>query len=189
VWVQRGLIDRHYAEFEMLDGDKPDFGEISFGKHNNKPWQGFWRATGPWIGVPNIQQVDITKSFENNGVATATVHIENVIFQEQTGVAGIFHRIMRGFMSPMRGYRMASRPSPREAQNEWFDVLNGGCRIKIWQGYGNALEPVFCGLIDEDDVSSKPDSIIITCRDFGAMMADQDAFGLNKAADIKSPIV
>lgn len=189
VKIQRGLIDRHFAPFVMLDGSVESFGEISGGKFNDKPWHGYWRATGDWIELPNVQQVDLNRSFTNNGVTAATIHMDNIIFKQITGAAGIFHLISRGYLAPWYGYINAQQRPKVADQNEWFDVLNGGYRVKVWQGYGDALEPTWCGLIDDTDVVSHPDSITMTCRDFGAMATDLTAFGWNKARDIRSPIV
>lgn len=190
VQIQRGLLDRAYREFE---GDDQDFGEIAGSKHNGDPWQAFWRATGPWITVPNIKQVETEGAFDTEGVAdpeTATLHIDNIIYAETMGAVGSYHVMRRGWLAPWYGWQSSLRAdNPAAEQNEWFDVLNGGFRIKIWQGYGDALEPIWTGLIDDTDVTSAPDEIVVTARSFGVALTDQRVFGDNKAKECPSPII
>lgn len=189
VRIQRGLMDHAFMPFVMLDGQQPDFGSILGSAHNDAPWQAFWRATGPWIDVPNVSQVDIEQGFDANGVGTATVTIQNVLMQRAMGVVGAYTLMRRGYLSPWLGFVAAGRPFTGAQLNEWFDLLNGGYRIKIWQGYGaDALEPEFVGLSDDVDIRVSPDVITITARDFGQLLTDQRVFGSVKAKEIRSPI-
>lgn len=182
-------MEKDYRPFVMLDGSKPDFGFISKSKHNAAPWQGTWTATGAWITVPNVRLVTREKDIDGKGVETATVVIENVVFKQMAGVAGIFHMIHRGYLAPWTGLQAAGRAFSGAYSNEWYDVLNGGYRIRIYEGYGDQLVPVFTGLIDDTDVHSAPDVITLTTRSFGLLLTDQRCFGWNKAAEIPSPIV
>lgn len=193
VRVQRGYMQRQFGEFTMLDGSHQDFGFVSHGKHNADPWHGVWVDTGPWIDLPNVSSVDTDQQLSVEGIGdpeVATILIENVVAEEINGIAGIFHRIRRGFLAPLRGYRHKGRPHDRDAiSNEWFDVLNSGYRIEVKQGYGDAIESTFMGLIDDCDTRSSPDQITITARNMGALLTDQRLFGWNKARDIPAPIV
>lgn len=189
VHIQRGLMDRTYQPLVMLDGSQPDFGSISGSTHNDRPWQAFWRATGVWTVVPNVSQADIEQGFDANGVATATITIQNVLMQRAMGAVGAYTLMRRGYLSPWLGFVAIGRPFTGQALNEWFDLLNGGYRIKIWQGYGgDAIEPEFTGLCDDTDIRVSPDVITITARDFGQLLTDQRVFGSVKAKELRSPI-
>lgn len=192
VRIQRGLMDRSYRPFP---GEDADFGYIGGSTHNDEPWQAYWRATGPWIDLPNIQQVETAIEFQDtSGMAdpeTATITIDNIIYEEVFGTGGLYHRFSRGYLSPWRGWTNlgARDPQPGVQQNEWFDVLNGGYRVRIWQGYGDAMLGAWTGLIDDTDVGVTPDTIALTCRSFHAALTDQRVFGDNKAKELPSPIV
>lgn len=191
--IQRGQWHRHYAQFVMLNGDEPDFGEIVGGKHNSIPWHPFWAAEGPWVEVPGISSVQFGDTLDTStGMAeptTATITIENVAEVEAAGVAGVFRRFERGHYAPWRGFQSFGRPHDDDAtQNEWFDLFTGGVKVRIFQGYGDETEPVFVGLIDDCDTHSKPDQITVTTRSFGIMLTDQRLFGWNKARDVRPPV-
>lgn len=194
VEVQAGYMNRLYQTYEHLDGSKPKFGFIQGSDHNDRPWQAEWVPTGPWITVPNVASVDLGEQFDENGVAdpeVATVVVENVVFKQVAGVGGIFHQIKRGYMAPLYGWRAPKRPTDSDANatNEWWNVLNGSYRIRITQGYGDSVVPVFIGLIDDTDTHSAPDQVTITARNFGVMLTDERVFGWNKAKEILSPVV
>lgn len=191
--IQRGLLDRAYTEFTGVDDE---FGVIAGIANNEKPWHATWRATGGWIELPNVQSIETAIEFQaDSGLAdpeSATITIDNIIYQETLGASGLFHRIRHGWLSPWRGWtNLGSRqPDPGAPdQNEWFDVLNGGYRVRVWQGYGDELAPVFTGLIDDTDVRATPNEITITCRSFGQVLTDQRVFGSTKAKELRSPIV
>lgn len=192
VRVQRGLIDRHYAPFRFLDGSSEDFGVIAGHPGSNsedgKPWHGFWRSTGPWIDVPNVSQVQIDSAFSDDGIGSATIQIENVLFRQVAGLAGLYTVIQRGGLSPTFGFAALGRIAYGGPPNEWYDVLNGGYRVKVWQGYGDAVQPTFTGLIDDTDVKVNPDNVTITARSFGQLLTDSRVFGSNKANNLRSPI-
>lgn len=192
VQIQRGIMDRAFQEFEMLDGSKPEFGYISLGKNRLHPWQAFWRSTGSWITLPNVLSIDTEDSFDGDGVGEPTVAnvvVENIGYIDATGPGGPYTRIVRGYYAPFFGFRAVGRPTDEDAEeNEWLDRLYGGYRVRVLQGYGNSRVETFIGLIDDTDISASPDEITLTCRSFGKMLTDQEVFGWNKAADIGSPI-
>jgi hypothetical protein len=191
VEVQRGVMDRLYQPFTFLDGSKPkSFGFIQDSKHGAAPWQGQWRATGDWVTVPNVTSVEKNHTFDDNGLATATITIENLITLEWIGHGTTIHMIRRGYMSPWLGFTALSRMRKSLQQsNEWLGILNGGYKIRVKQGYGDQLKTVFVGLIDDTDVRAKPDEIVVTCRDFGELFTDQRVFGSNKAMEIRPPVI
>lgn len=183
------MIDRTYRPFLKLNGTTDHFGDISGSDHNAAPWQAFWRPTGDWIDVPNVSDVQVTQGFDDNGTATATILIENVVAKFIMGVAGMYHQIERGYLAPWFGWAIFGRPSTGKAKNEWWEIFNGGYQVKVWEGYGDALEETFVGLIDESKVSATPDVITVVSRGFGQALTDQRIFGHNKAAELRSPIV
>lgn len=191
VEVQRGVMDRLYQPFTFLDGSKPkSFGFIQDSKHGAAPWQGNWRATSDWLPVPNVSSVEKHITFDENGVKTATITIENLIALEWIGHGTTIHLIKRGYLSPWLGFTALGRMNKSIQQsNEWLGVLNGGYKVRVRQGYGDQLKTTFVGLIDETDVRAKPDEIVITCRDFGEMFTDQRVFGSNKAMEIRPPVI
>ena len=192
VRIQRGLMDREHSDFRFLDGSRESFGKILGTGHGDPArsdvWHAFWRSTGDWIDVPNVSEVQIEGGFDDNGIGHATIRIENVLFKQAAGVAGIYHLIQRGGLSPTLGFAAVGRVLYGAPSNEWYDVLNGGYRVVIRQGYGDRTPKTFTGLIDETDVQVLPDTITITCRSFGQLLADQRVFGSNKAVEIRSPI-
>lgn len=186
VKIQRGHLARFYHPFEFLSGGSDVFGVVWEGQHNTDPWHPDWHAFEEWITVPNVSQVSVTKGLGEDGIVSAEVHIENVAQIALAGPGGNYHRTERGSYTPFRGTRPPGRQAS-PAMNEWFDVLNGGHRMKIWQGYGDELVPVFCGFVDDTDVSVSPDTIVLSSR-MGGQLVDQHIFGWAKAADIRSPI-
>lgn len=192
VRVRRGVLDRGYRPFEKLDGTDDYFGYISgTGRHQEEPWQAFWRTTGDWINVPNVSEVSLDGAFDNNGITTATITVENTVLKEIGGVAGIFHAVRRGYLSPWQGWATFGRvwPAGSQAQNEWFEVFNGGYQVQVLQGYGDELTATFNGLIDEARIAVSPDQITVVARDFGQALTDLRVFGHNKAPELASPIV
>lgn len=189
VQIQRGVLDRSYTDF---DGDD-DFGVIAGSKHNELRWRAHWRATGPWIDLPNVKEIELEVSMDESGVAepeSATIHIDNIVYAETMGAVGSYHVMRRGWLAPWYGWQSSIRDAnPATVQNEWFDVLNGGYRVKIWQGYGDTLEPTWIGLIDDTDIESSPDTIVVTGRSFGVTLTDQRLFGDNKAKEIRCPVI
>lgn len=156
----------------------------------NKIWHGRWRARTGWKALPNILSVDIDQDFDQNGTASATIEIDNVEMVQQTGVSGVFHAIERGHFSPFTG----SKPNvlglpPTAERNEWFDVLNDkSSQIILLGGYGDEVIPIFEGLVNDCDMTSRPDKIVLTCRDAGQVLTDQPVFLNAKARHVPDPI-
>lgn len=215
VRIREGYIDHRYQNPDML-ATTPGPVEQRFPtiwKGNNvQPWQGQLVWTGDWISLPNTQSADFTRSFANGastgGGATGsplTVVIDNIAFNEQTGLAGVYHSIDRGWFSPTRGVRVNARPS-LWAANEFANVFNGGYLVELWEGYGvdadvvptldeatqlwsaPAASRTWLGWIDSCDLESHPDHVTLTCRDATILLTDQRVMGQNKAREIQSPI-
>jgi len=192
VRVRQGLIDRGYRPASYVGKPLPTI----FKGHNTNPWGGWWRSTGAWITVPNVQHAGFNRSFADKGTSALTVLVDSIAFVENTGVAGVYHDIKRGWMSPTRGAVVTSRPKLWET-NAWRDVFNGGYQIELWEGYapdgeavpgGTGMSRTWVGLLEDCDLESHPDHITITARDYGVLLTDQRMMGWNKAREIKSPV-
>jgi hypothetical protein len=208
VRIRQGFMNHLYQSPDMLDttpGPVEQVFPVIWGGDNGAPWQGQWVPTGDWITLTNVQSANWVRSFTDKGGSTLTVVIDNIAFNEQTGAAGLYHSIDRGWFSPTRGVTVTSRPS-LWAANEWADVFNGGYQVELWEGYGIGadVEPVlddatdhwsapaasktWVGLIEDCESESHPDHITLTCRDYSVLLTDQRLMGQNKAREIQSPV-
>jgi hypothetical protein len=182
VRIRRGEFRRAYKHW----GDGGGYGAGGVraempGPGRTKPWQATWTPFDEWRELPNVYEVNLDQDFDKNGITSCTVHIDNVGYEEATGVGGVFHRILRGFLSPFRGYRSPFRPDLGISRNEWYQYLDGAVQLEVWQGYGDEQVCTFTGLTDQIDLTSAPDQVTITARDFGLLLADQHL--LNKVKD------
>lgn len=188
VTVTRGLMDKHYAPFKKLDGSTENFMTIVKGR-NAQPWQSFWRATGEPIEVPNVLSVKQSRSLGQKGTGSATIEIENIIYKAIVGAGGTYHAILRGYLSPWLGLKLLARARiPSWIQNEWFEVLDGGYRVDVYEGYGDQQVHTFMGFIENSDFETQPDRITVTARDPGVLFTDQRVMGWNKPPEIRSPL-
>lgn len=188
VTVTRGLIDRNYKKFVPLGGSKALPFKVVDGK-NSQPWQGFWRATGVPIELPNVLSVKWTKDFNQKGTSSATIEVENIIYKAIVGIGGTYHAIMRGYLSPWLGLKLARRAfMPSWVENEWFEVLDNGYKVDVYEGYGDQQKRTFTGLIEDCDLETHPDRVTITARNFGILFTDQRVEGNNKPPEIPSPL-
>jgi hypothetical protein len=194
VEIQEGHFEHDYSTFTLLDGRSPDFGIIAGNKHNAKPWRAHWVPDGDWIEVPNVEEVTLEEEFASEGVAdpeSATIRIGNIIYEELTGPTGLqYHKPRRGWMAPFYGFKTRHRPRNPKAPtpNEWMDLLNGGVKIRVFQGYGDEQVETFVGFIDDTDTVSVPATITLTCRDAGQLLTDQRLAGKVKPKDLQGPI-
>lgn len=156
----------------------------------NKIWHGRWRCRTGWKPLPNILSVDIDQDFDQNGVANAVIEIDNVEMVAEEGVSGVFHALRRGFFSPFAGSRATTIGLPPTGEkNEWFDVLSDkSSQIMLVAGYGDQVVPIFEGLVNDCDLTSRPDRITLTCRDAGQVLTDQPVFLNAKARHVPDPI-
>lgn len=188
VWIRRGNLKRTFHD-HGVDGD--------YGQPGGRKGAAFWYADwivdhiGPhyneWEQLENIQKCEIAQDFQNNGVATCTLTIDNVAYTPTEGPNGLYHLIQLGHYAPLRGYTPPGQPDTRIAKNEWF-IENGqtlpNAQIMVLMGYGTELVPIFTGLIDDVDPEAKPPTIAISARDFGGVLVDQHLFGWAKERQV-----
>lgn len=161
----------------------------------NKPWQAYWTPEPPaeeYREIPNVREVRLEQSLDQNGITSATITIENIFYRPE---AAGQHSIKRGYMAPLRGYvgpgqaPLSDEQGEALAQNEWFGLLGRESQVTVYQGYGDAEIKAFTGLIDDVDTTSRPDVITITARDFGKILNDERLFGWNKEPKVKDPVI
>lgn len=152
-------------------------------------WKGRWFPLTPWERLPNVLDFKDEHTFDANGVQTATIDVENIAIIEESGLGGIFHTFQRGHYSPFRGFDPQGRRAAIGEQNEWYDVLSDkSTEIMVVGGYGDAVVPLFNGLVNDIDLTSRPDRIAITARSVGQVPTDQNVFVNAKVRHIKDPI-
>lgn len=153
-------------------------------------WYGYLHPRSDFFELPNVDEVTLDQSFDSNGVMSATITIDNVKLEQDTGPGGVFHAIERGWYSPTRGYNPPGTRKPTaSSQNNWYDILRQkSTQILILGGYGDAQMPLFNGLLNEVDMTSRPDKIAITARCFGQFLTDQPVFGWAKHPKVQDPI-
>lgn len=151
-------------------------------------WQGKWVAKDDFMPLPNIKEVAIDQNFDENGVAQATITIDNIGMTPVTGVSGLYHMMQRGYYAPFRGFKPPNRPQVGE-ENEWFDKLHDkSSQIIVLMGYGESVVPVFLGLINDVNLTSRPDQAVLTCRDMAQYLTDQPVFIRAKVPNVPDPI-
>jgi hypothetical protein len=183
-YVRTGILRRN---FRATNAD--NIFAVIPGVQGRRIWQGLWDARDSWSELPNVKLAEIEQNFDENGVAQATITIDNIAMVEQgSGVANIYHLIERGYYAPFRGYKPPRRPKVG-TKNEWFDKLaSKSTQIILLAGYGDAVIPIFLGLINDVDMTSRPDSIVLTCRDHGQFLTDQRCFINAKVRHVPDPI-
>lgn len=188
VGVRRGSFIRARQYFTFLDGSTDDFADLP--GSNLVPWFPKWSPDGEYAALPNVSEVSEQQSFDNNGFMSYTIQLENVVYKSIAGVLGTYHAVARGELSPYIGFVNLGRIQQQWNQvNAWLPFLKGASQLTIWQGYGDEITKVFTGLIDQVDMTSNPDHMTITCRDFGAsMLGEQRLFGWNKDPKLKPPV-
>ncbi|MDQ1584479.1 MAG: hypothetical protein QOF36_2533 [Microbacteriaceae bacterium] len=189
VAMRRGKLVRAFDEWDPRD----DFATIP-GQSVQHPWQATWTPSEDYVDIPGVLDMDLAQDFANNGQTRATIQVENTVMVERVGALGhIFRTIEKGYLSPWRGYKndSLSFPPPSEPKNEWFQRLNRNVQITAWAGYGeDFMLPVWTGLVDDLDMSSKPAKITITARDFGQILTDQVVFGRIRGPNtVREPVV
>lgn len=161
----------------------------------NRVYQGYLEVHSNFEELPNVQEVNIDHDFGQNGIAQATIVMDNVYYRQVSGVAGLYHVIERGWFSPFRGYSPTNPntnfqlPATAASKNAWYEkVREKSTQIVILMGYGDAKVPVFSGLLNDTDLTVKPDKITVTARDFGQLFSDQRAFAWAKHPKVLDPI-
>lgn len=185
VLIRRGSFVRSFHQHgpegadpnHTLGNDPDDYGQPG-GQEGAPFWYPDWTPdpANPWEYIPSIKQVRLSQDFTNNGVTNASIDIDNIVYSPQNKGLGVFHTILKGFYSPLRGYHAPGQPSGGDIANEWLLKLPNA-QVMILQGYGTEIVPVFTGLIDDIDLDASPTVITITARDFLGVAADEHFFG------------
>lgn len=183
-FVRRGEFERGY-----LTTNNPLNVHIP-GSSPKRPWRARWKPKEEFTVLPNILSCNIEQDFEQNGIHSASIVVENIIYKEVASpFGGIYHLIERGYLAPLRGFSSGSPiPTPVQRQNEWYQRLASNIEILLVAAYGDQSTTIFQGLTDDVDLSSRPDRITITARDFGQTLTDQRLFGYNKDPHIRDPV-
>ncbi|GAC1522415.1 MAG: hypothetical protein NVS3B1_07750 [Marmoricola sp.] len=177
VFIRRGSFVRSFHPRGIEPGYAGEYGQP--GGQNGIPyWYPDWTPdpANPWEIIPSIKQVRLNQDFTNNGITTASIDIDNIVYTEQNKGLGIYHMIDRGFYSPLRGYTTPGQPQDNQPANEWL-LKMPNAQVMVYQGYGTELVPTFTGLIDDIDLDASPSVITVTCRDFAGVLSDEHFFG------------
>jgi hypothetical protein len=181
VQVRRGRFFRRHGKWL---GNDPMQGVKIAGYNLSNPWQAYWTPQSAYVTVPNVREVRLDQSTEQNGITTATLTIDNIFYRPE---AGGQHSIERGQFAPLRGYVAPNRTRLIDEQGQavgpdatWFGLLLQDAQITVRQSYGDQGITTFTGLIDDVDTTSQPDVITVTARDFGKVLTDSFMFGWNK---------
>ncbi len=183
-FVRRGHLERRYRN--LPDDEVFSFVPGLLGP--NAVWYAEWVPEEDYMEIPNLLTAKGDQDFEKKGIETATLEIDNVVMTEQTGVAGVFHAIERGYMAPLRG-DTGFNNLKTGLQNAWHNVWKDqAAQVMIVGGYGDAFFPIFLGLLDDADLTSHPDRITVTLRNMGKYLTDQHTFMDAKHLFVKDPI-
>ena len=184
VYIRRGHLERHYKNL-------PKNEVFSFTPGLGGPrsvWYAEWVPDEDYVEAPGVLSAKGDGNFEQKGVEQVTVEIDNILMLEKSGASGIFHELDRGHMSPLRGQREFQGQSIG-TENEWSDKWRDeATQIVILAGYGEAYFPLFLGLIDDCDLNSRPDRIVVTARNMGKTLTDQRVFMDAKNLWTRDPI-
>jgi hypothetical protein len=185
VLVRQGSFVRDWHPWEG-----PTVNADIYGESRKRPWSATWTPASDWVEIPNVLSINLDQDLTQRGMTVATITIENTLLREQSGAFGlIYHAIEKGALSPSRGYRPPGLPfAGGPAANEWQDVLVENAQVFVWQGYGNAQEATFVGLIDKVDPTTGPARITLTARD-GKVLSDSHILGYNIPKQIHEPII
>lgn len=185
VWVRRGRLKRSWHN----NWPSPQFGRV-WGHAITHQWYPDWTPLDNWTQLEGVYEVDLDQSFDNNGIATASITADNVQWVQKNGPAGkVYHQRQRGYLWPWYGYVPPTRPGGAAAnQNQWYMRLPNA-QILVRQGYGSdTAVKTFTGLIDTLDATLRPDRLVIAARDFGSVLTDSHLFGWNMAPDMLDPV-
>lgn len=200
VYVRKGAFRRAYRTWPSND----EFTKIRIPEETNShAWYAVWQGSGPplggddgpfetWTEIPNVLSFETQQSFENNGITSGTLTIEDVWMESlpsSSPMAAIYHGVSRGYFSPLRGFAAPGFPQ-QMTRTDWFDFLFRNAQLRVDQGYGeDELVTTFTGLIDDIDMGAAPDRIIVSARDFGQQLVDCRIFGYNKSKHLHDPVI
>lgn len=186
VFVRKGHLERHYKP-------RPDNEVFCFVpglKGPNYVWYAEWEADTDYVEVPNVKEVKGDQDYSTNGVESVTLTLDNIGMIQETGKLGaLFHAIKRGYYAPQRGNKPPSGGERVGTKNSWYDTWKDkSTQIAIVAGYGEAVIPLFTGLVDDVQLTSRPDEIIVTARNMGQFLTDQHTFEDAKNIWVRDPI-
>lgn len=143
------------------------------------------------IEIPNLKNIRISESLDQNGVGTAVVTIGNWYLEGvDSNPEMLYHILREGFFSPFYsgddlGFQideidsfirtaLASEVEGELVYNEAGKRLSGlllpNRHIDIYQGYGDELQRTFTGFIDNVEVQMKPPQITLNCTNSGKLL-------------------
>lgn len=140
-----------------------------------------------YVVVPGVLEVGLQQDFELKGTTTATITVENIAYESKMG--GLYHLIDRGRLAPWRGVRPDGAPAAFDQAPEWYQRLLPNVQVTVWQFYGDEGPKTFTGLVNTVDMTSRPDRIVLTARDFGQTLTDSKLFMQNKDPRIRDPVI
>jgi hypothetical protein len=186
VQIRRGRLNRTYHQYPGLG--YPTFGEYP-GVLGIGFWYPDWQVNSDWMDLEGVLNIKLDQSFDQNGVQTCTISMDNVALIETTGHAGmLYHIVEKGYYSPLRGYVAPKRPDPGVKKTPFFNQLPNA-QIRIMQGYGeDEMVCTFLGLIDDIESTSVGGQLTITARDFGGVLVDERFFGWAQEKFLPSPL-
>lgn len=184
-FVRKGHLERRYRRLP----DNEVFGYVPGLMGPNDVWYGEWIPDTKYVEIPNVKEAKGDQDYSQNGIEQVTLVADNIAMIEKEGhLSALFHTIERGYYSPQRGYP-SNRGERAGKKNEWFDVWKGkSTQIIILMGYGDAVFPLHCGLIDKSNLTSRPDSISMSIRSMGQFFTDQHIFMDAKNLWLRDPI-
>jgi hypothetical protein len=140
------------------------------------------------IELPHVRQINIRNNVDANGIGTATITIQNLYREANTGLDGfIYHLIQEGFFSPygsgdddfdVNDHDLFLGKAPRASMvtNEDGKVITGllvpNRKIEIFQGYGDEVQRTFVGLIDSVSIDAKTGTLTIESTDYGRALSE-----------------
>lgn len=185
VFVRRGTFRRR---FDTWDGPRID-AKVP-GDKKGKEWQATWVPLTDYVQIPSVLQCDLSQTFDENGLSTATLQVENIVYSQQAGTMGMLYHLMdTGHLTPWRGYKPPGRVAPNVLSNDWYNMLVGDAQITVVQGYGTLGVKTFTGLLDDVDPTSKPARLTLTVRDFGKVLVEEHCWGRVNGPKILEPVI
>lgn len=185
VFVRKGHLKRSYKKLP----DDQVFGFIPGLLSPNDVWLGEWVADSDYMEVPSVKEAKGDQDYSQNGIEQVTLTFDNIAMLPKSGHLGaLFHAIDRGYYSPQRG-NPSQRGERAGAKTPWFNTWKDkSTQVMILAGYGEAVFPLHCGLIDKVNLTSSPDTIVATIRSMGQFISDQDVFMDAKNLWVRDPI-
>lgn len=183
-WVRTGKVQRGYEHVH----DRDVFARVPGVLGANQIWAGRWQPLHHYKELRHVFTATGSQNFEQNGVQTMTLVIDNIAVDDVTGPNGEYHELLRGYFSPYYGYKPPNRIRIGQ-KNSWFDLLNDqSTELVLCAGLGNRGVPIFKGTVDKVGMTSRPDRMTLVARDMGKYLTDQYCFLNAKIRALDDPI-